>query len=322
LKPATRRTRRSSRPAALLRTSVERALREASRKVPASALAAWPPLAAAFHYGTHDIEWLRGEDDEAFEASQERRAAADPPPAPYKKVSGRAKVLPSGPYRGEFAHVLLARRTWRGFGRAAIRQRQLGSLLHLTFGAQMSGTTTAGNEVLFKTSPSGGACHPIEGYVLALRVAGVSPGFYHYSPRTSSLHLVRKGATSKQAVAFLAGQSWYAGAAAVVFMTAVLPRVWWRYDHPRAYRGALLEAGHVCQTFCLAATWLGLAPFCTMALDDTRIERNLRVDGVREVLLYAAGVGSRPSDGRWVQWPGNTPDVGGPARGRKKAGTG
>ena len=64
--------------------------------------------------------------------------------------------------------------------------------------------------------------------MLALRVAGVTPGFYHYSPRTSSLHLVRKGATSKQAVEYLAGQSWYAGAAAVVFMTAVLPRVWWR----------------------------------------------------------------------------------------------
>jgi SagB-type dehydrogenase family enzyme len=173
----------------------------------------------------------------------------------------------------------------------------------------MTGTTRAGSEVLFKTSPSGGACHPIEGYVLALRVAGLEPGFYHYSPQTGRLHLVRKGATSRQAVTYLAGQSWFAGAAAVVFMTAVLPRIWWRYDHPRAYRAALVEAGHVCQTFCLVATWLGLAPFCTMALEDTRIEQALRLDGVGEILLYAAGVGSLPRDGRWVQWPGNRPDL-------------
>ena len=162
-----------------------------------------------------------------------RRTAGEgrsrPAAGAVQEVSGPGTFLPPGPYRGEFAEVLLARRTWRGFGRAAIRRRQLGSLLDLTFGAQMAGTTGAGNEVLFKTSPSAGACHPIEGYVLVLRVAGITPGFYHYSPRTSSLHLVRKGATSRQAVTCLAGQSWYAGAAAVVFLTAVLPRLWWRY---------------------------------------------------------------------------------------------
>jgi hypothetical protein len=63
----------------------------------------------------------------------------------------------------------------------------------------------------------------------------------------------------------------------------------------------------VCQTFCLVATWLGLAPFCTMAMDDERVERDLGIDGTREILLYAAGVGSKPSDGRWVQWPGHRP---------------
>jgi hypothetical protein len=56
----------------------------------------------------------------------------------------------------------------------------------------------------------------------------------------------------------------------------------------------LAEAGHLCQTFCLTATWLGLAPFCTMALADTAIERALGVDGINESVLYAAGAGRRP----------------------------
>src|SRR5260221_10115686 len=49
----------------------------------------------------------------------------------------------------------------------------------------------------------------------------------------------------------------------------------------------------LCQTFCLVATWLGLAPFCTAALVDPEIEADLGVDGSSEFVLYAAGVGVR-----------------------------
>ena len=59
-------------------------------------------------------------------------------------------------------------------------------------------------------------------------------------------------------------------------MTAVFPRTMWKYQHVRAYRVVLLDAGHLCQTFCLVATWLGLAPFCTAALKDTLIEKRPR----------------------------------------------
>jgi len=74
-------------------------------------------------------------------------------------------------------------------------------------------------------------------------------------------------------------------------MTAVFPRTMWKYDFPRAYRVVLLDAGHLCQTFCLVATWLGLAPFCTAALKDTLIEGDLGIDGIRESVLYIAGLG-------------------------------
>jgi SagB-type dehydrogenase family enzyme len=305
-------TARAARKRAALprRPPVDKAVTEACRRIPEGAAGkGWQPLAAAFHFGTRDIRWRRGAALDMFEAAQTHRAVTDPPPPPFKAVVGAGTPLPAGPYRGEFARVLLARRTWRGFGSAPLIREQLGPLLDLTFGAQMAGAPRSGGEVIFKTSPSGGARHPIEAYVLVLRVTGVTPGFYHYAPKTGRLHLVRKGASSAQAVDFLAGQTWFEGAAAIVFMSALLPRLWWRYDHARVYRAALLEAGHVCQTFCLTATWLGLAPFCTMALEDSRIERALKIDGVTEVLLYAAGVGSRPADGRWVQWPGNTPDI-------------
>jgi SagB-type dehydrogenase family enzyme len=80
----------------------------------------------------------------------------------------------------------------------------------------------------------------------------------------------------------------------LVLLSAVFDRTRWRYEGPRAYRAVLIEAGHLCQTFCLTATWLGLAPFCSMALADSAIERMLGLDGVSESVLYAAGVGRRP----------------------------
>lgn len=270
--------------------------------------AGWPQLAALYHYGTRDVPIAHGEAAPADDADLERRATVEPPPEPFKIPRGRAITLPIKSYRSEFPRVVLSRRTWRGFGKAAIPARDLGTLLDLTFGCQMEGQRQ-GVHVLFRTSPSGGACHPVEAYLLALNVRDVTAGLYHYSPRTRGLHRLRKGATADLASAYLGGQPWFGDAGAVVFMTALMPRVWWRYPHPRSYRAILAEVGHFCQTFCLVATWLRLAPFCTMALSDRTIERDLGIDGTHEVLLYAAGVGTRPRDGRWVQWPGNKPDV-------------
>jgi nitroreductase len=86
-------------------------------------------------------------------------------------------------------------------------------------------------------------------------------------------------------------------------MAAVFARSQARYRYARAYRSVLIEAGHLCQTFCLTATWLGLAPFCTAALADSAIERALGLDGVAESVLYAAGVGTRPPGVSWALYP-------------------
>ena len=159
----------------------------------------------------------------------------------------------------------------------------------------------------FKTSPSGGSLNPLEAYVLALRVDGLARGLYHYAAAAHALEPRRRGATASQVEAYLGGQWFFRPAAAVVFITAVVPRVLPRYPLAESYASVLLEAGHFCQTFCLVATWLKLAPFCTVALANSRIERDLGVDGITEVLVYAAGVGTRPRDGRHVQWPPHLP---------------
>jgi SagB-type dehydrogenase family enzyme len=143
----------------------------------------------------------------------------------------------------------------------------------------------------YKTSPSGGARHPGEVYLMALRVDGLASGMYHYQANSNRLERLPTKVSPRKASSYCADQPYFAGAAALFIMTAVFARTMWKYRRARAYRVVLLETGHLCQTFCLTATRLGLAPFSTAALKDSLIEEDLGVDGITESVLYVAGVG-------------------------------
>jgi SagB-type dehydrogenase family enzyme len=190
----------------------------------------------------------------------------------------------------------------------------LSTILGLTYAVQQW-VDIDGERVPLRTSPSGGARHSIEAYVLVLDVDGLAPGTYHYCPDTHALLLV-DAATSRESVAelFPAG-SGFDRAAALVFATSVFARVQRKYHSPRAYRVVMLEAGHFCQTFCLVTTALGLAPFCTAAFVDDAVENMLGVDGISEAAIYAMGVGSRPEGAVWAPWPDGAepPDASPPA---------
>jgi SagB-type dehydrogenase family enzyme len=264
----------------------------------------WNPAAGFFHSATRDVAWAPPAERRVLEEALADKSHRIPAPPPVKRLVGaKATRLPPPRRDGEFASVLLTRRTWRSFSRRPIPLAQIATLLGLTGGVQMWGTTSAGERVPFKTSPSAGSKHPLELYLMARRVIGLAPGVYHYRADRHRLELIKAGATVRDIQRYLGHQWYFKHAAAVVFLTAVMPRTQWTYSYARAYRSVLAEAGHACQTFCLVATWLDLAPFCTMAVADSLVEKTLGIDGVTETVLYAAGVGSKPLDGKWVQWP-------------------
>jgi SagB-type dehydrogenase family enzyme len=256
----------------------------------------WGPAAAYFHFSTKDATYITAP------AAERRffngRAARVPIPSSVKRYLRAPQIpLPSPQTAAELPRILLERRTWRRFSQQPLSLTALGTLLGLTWGVQRW-HQTRGGRLAEKTSPSGGARHPVEVYVLALRVRGLPRGLYHYRMDAHRLERLARGGSAQQVERFLGGQAWFRGAAALFLMTAVFPRTQWSYPYPRAYRVVLADAGHLGQTFCLLATWLGLAPFTTMALADSRIERALGVDGVNESVLYAAGVGLPPGDER------------------------
>ncbi len=257
----------------------------------ASVWSDWLPQ-ASFHFATKDVEYLQPP------PSFFRRYLAESPQPPLLKSYSRApriQLPPEKKSQSDFARVLLARKTHREFSGEQIPLSVISTLLHHTWGVTGKIDAPPFGRLFHKTSPSGGARHPGEVYLLAMRVKGLPQGLYHYDGLHHSLARLQSVRAAKKAVIYAAGQEFVGDASALFIMTAVFPRTQWKYRFARTYRVVLLETGHLCQTFCLVATWLGLAPFCTAAFQDTLIEKELGIDGIRESVLYLAGVGTLPA---------------------------
>jgi SagB-type dehydrogenase family enzyme len=272
----------------LLRAGSQEAGRDAQL---ARTWTSWLPQ-AGFHFATKNTPFF-GPDEWPAVA----KALLKEPPPPFVKrypARTRRQLPPPRPTQDAFTRALLARKTHREFSGEAVPLEAVSTLLYYTWGVTGQVMSPVFGPLPHKTSPSGGARHPGEVYLVALDVDGLAPGIYYYNGHRHHLHLLRRGRFRRQLLDYSVGQTHVAQAAAVFLMTAYFPRSMWKYKSPRAYRVVTLDAGHLAQTFCLAAAWLGLAPFTTAALRDTAIEAALDIDGIGESVLYLAGVGMPP----------------------------
>ncbi|HXW03624.1 MAG TPA: SagB/ThcOx family dehydrogenase [Vicinamibacterales bacterium] len=267
-----------------------------ARNAALDVLASWNPEAGFFHMATRDVPFASPKRVARQERLRELHGAA---PRPVKRYPG-AEMVPLRPPPDEpFVRILNARRTWRRYSSSPVMLDELATLLGVTAGVQRWALVSTGALPL-KTSPSGGARHGIECYVVVRAVRGIRPGVYHYASDAHRLERLRGRVSDARLRRYVPNSGYFARASAMVFFTAVFERILWRYPYSRAYRAALIEAGHVCQTFLLTATWLGLAPYCVLGLADSLIEEDLGIDGITESVLYCAGVGRPPRGSTWA----------------------
>ena len=259
----------------------------------------WSPVAHLFHLATRDVTFARR--DALETASGTPRPPAELPPRGACDIA----LPPPRPIAAPLRTALRDRRTHRRFASGLVPIEDLGTLLGLTFGVQAWAHASEGR-LAMKTSPSGGARHSLEAYVWVRRVDSLSPGFYHYRPGEHAITRLDDRVAPGAVTAWLPAQPGYDDAAIVVVLSSELARVAWRYRSARAYRVVLIECGHLAQTFCLVATALGLAPFCTAALADTVIERDLGLDGETQPAMYVVGAG-RAVTGPWQPHAGQPP---------------
>jgi SagB-type dehydrogenase family enzyme len=75
-------------------------------------------------------------------------------------------------------------------------------------------------------------------------------------------------------------------------MVARFDKMWWKYPHSRSYRVALMDVGHLSQTFHLACTGYALRSWLTAAFYDEEIARRLRIDPSCQAVMLMVGAGT------------------------------
>lgn len=197
--------------------------------------------------------------------------------------------------------LLAKRRTRRSFDGKPITVEELGDCLYAGLGITGFVVDAVPNygKLPMRLSPSGGARNPYEAYVMANRVTGLAPGFYHYSAFEHSLGQVTTAPLPVPSE-ILGGQEWYDRAPAIVFLAASYKRSQWKYKHPMVYRAVLIEAGHIAQNIMLAATEHGLSCSPTGLCADRTLEDLLGLDHVMQGIPYVIGIGHTRKTG--VDW--------------------
>lgn len=300
---------------------------DAAEEAPADArfrAQGWHPPAAIAHMAARweAIDGPAGMAEQGLDSNAGllRQHGLPPPPETPVPEGARLHALPR-PARDAFDALLDARVTCRNFDPlASIPLEVFSGIMSRTFGRRGSGRPAPGFDVIKRTSPSGGALHPVECFLIVQRVEGIAPGLYRYRAAEHALLAVipaiaapaagdvgtralRLGEaatawSSESLRAFaqiaVAGQAFFADAAVLCVLAPRFQRNFWKYrNHAKAYRVCVLDAGHLSQTLQLCATQAGLGPFVTSAINEVDLERAFGMIPYVQSPLLVCGFGPR-----------------------------
>lgn len=262
----------------------------------------WHGLAAVQHMAARweGLDSVQEAKDEGLDTSIGLRDRyGPPPPTLHDRADGGAiHPLARAPRTG-FDDLLDRRNSCRNFDTGkALPQAQFAQLMERVFGARGEEHAADDFDVVKKTSPSGGALHPTEAYLIVQQVEGLAPGLYHYRAGDHAVQRLPWEGTPDELNAFarlaVVGQQWFADAHVLVVLAPRFARNFWKYrNHSKAYRVTILDVGHLSQTLFLSATEQGLGAFITAAINEVDIERAFRLTGYVDGPLAICGFGIR-----------------------------
>lgn len=267
----------------------------------------WDELSKIYHIGTQNIpcahtprnihEWSRQYLAHCSEVLAKPEPADTPAPRSVQPLI--TLPVPGAINDDSLTQALMRRKTCRSYTGAAVTLNEVGTLLYLTLGylpprKDAHADPVAPGLEARRSCPSGGGLNACEGFVLAQNVSGLEPGIYAYHSAEHALSRI-SALPDPELGQLLGGQHFINNLPLGVFITARFDRLWWKYEHSRAYRMAFIEAGHLSQTFQLVATTLGLNTWLTGAFADAQVENLLGIAGSAEQPLFFVGCGE--SDG-------------------------
>ncbi|VVP28162.1 SagB family peptide dehydrogenase [Pseudomonas fluorescens] len=268
----------------------------------------WDELSKIFHIGTKNIpckyvpqdihEWSR----EYLEHCSEVLATPAPDTRLSDCLAGELIALPKPSWlpQGSLANTLIERKTCRSFTADVLPIEMLGTLLYLSLGYLREREHDIDESIAEglgarRTSPSGGGLNACEGFLFVQHVSDLSPGVYAYHPTEHALSFISPLPPGPLGQ-LLCGQHFINNLPVGLFITSRFDKLWWKYEHSRAYRMAYVEAGHISQTFQLVATSLGLNTWLTGALTDDQVETLLGLNDSAEQPLFFVGCGKSNGD--------------------------
>lgn len=150
------------------------------------------------------------------------------------------------------------------------------------FGAQEAA------DLVRKTSPSGGARHPTELYIMVLDVKDMKPGLYHYNFGQNSLDFIKplpneNFETNLEGLFRIQDKP-----EALFFMTSVFARNRYRYREPRTLRTVYMDVGHLSMTLKFVADSLGLECFFHHGINEKWFEGYINANEYDEGFMLGA----------------------------------
>lgn len=177
--------------------------------------------------------------------------------------------------------VLRSRRSVREFRKTPIALVELSQLLWAAQGV------THGDG--FRTAPSAGAIYPLELYLIAGEVTGLSAGVYRYEPDKNQLLKILDGDLRTPLAHAALDQDWIGSAAAVLAFAAMPDRTMRKYGE-RGIRYIHMEIGHAAQNVLLEAVALDLGTAVVGAFVDEQVQTLLQLPKDQPV-LYLIPIG-------------------------------
>jgi SagB-type dehydrogenase family enzyme len=237
---------------------------------------------------------LKSLDIESEEYTSHQTKGVPPPPLekPFPKRGFLVDLPdPNTPHLGEMsvAEAIRRRQSRRKFTDSALTLEELSFLLWSTQGVR--NVDKQHRVWTRRTVPSAGSRHPFETYLIVKHVNNVKPGIHRYLPIEHKLLQVNSRVPSAAQVSQACSGQSFIGEAAVVFIWTVIPyRSEWRYSTV-AYRGILVDVGHVCQNLYLACETMGAGTCAVLAFEQNLMDSLIGVDGEDEFTIYLAPVG-------------------------------
>lgn len=198
-----------------------------------------------------------------------------------------------------FARVLARRRSIRAHGALPLTFAQLGEFLFRAARIQQllpPNPDTRPYAASLRPTPSGGACHPLELYLVVRTCDGLAPGLYHYDPLRHRLEVITEDEGMVRRL--LAGCPPPADGAApwqvLVIVAARFQRVSWKY-RGISYATILKDTGALLQTLYLVATAMELAPCALGGGDAELFARTIDTSYFEETSVGEFLLGTRPS---------------------------